>query len=110
MDPVVVVNIYVNRDGTADVSGAPQASVAQGTAGTQPGIEIPPPPSAAPTDMSAAGQDIPPPPTAPSDEWVTPPPAPSEPSGPTGYEIPPPPVLDAEPSGTVGSIPPPPEG
>ncbi|HET9257865.1 MAG TPA: hypothetical protein VFO16_22060 [Pseudonocardiaceae bacterium] len=81
MNPAIVINIYLNQDGTAASSSAPHAVVAQGASGTQPGIDIPPPPST----------PVPPLPS----EW-------------SGQNVPPPPVLGAEPSGGDEDIPPPP--
>lgn len=108
MDPAIVINIYLNQDGTAASSSAPHVVVAPGTAGTQPGIDIPPPPSADPLEGSAAVEQIPAPPAAPSDQWVTRPAVPSVPNEPSGQDVPPPPVLDAEPSDGDKDLPPPP--
>jgi len=108
MDPVIVVNIYLNQDGTAASSGAPSAVVARGVSATPPGVDIPPPPTADPTG-GFPGEAVPAPPAASSDQDVALPPVPSMPGDPPGQDVPPPPTLDAEPSGGNGTIPPPPD-
>jgi len=109
MHPAIVVNIYLNQDGTAASSSAPHAMVAQGASGTQPGIDIPPPPSVDPTEGSAAVEEIPAPPAAPSDQSVTRTPVPSVAGEPSGQDVPPPPSAGpTQASATNGGVPAPP--
>jgi hypothetical protein len=108
MDPVIVVNIYLNQDSTSASSGTPRAVVAQGSSGTSPGMDIPPPPTLDPAEASTAVDGVPAPPDAPSEQGISPPPVPAGPSDLSDDDVPPPPVVDVDPAGGAADIPPPP--